>query len=85
MEGKGRYIILGSVAIAMAIIAFFCGRLVGTKEGVIQCQVEAIKALHAKYVINDEFGHTEFRWLDHGDVEPKQAPAAQKPVEFKNP
>ncbi len=84
MEGKGRYIILGAVAIAVAIITFFAGRSYGTREGVIQCQVEAIKSGHAKYVISDELGHTEFRWYDKGDVElPK--PAAQRPMDPKNP
>lgn len=30
-------------------------------------RVEAIKAGHAKHVIMDEYGHTEFQWLEKGD------------------
>jgi len=86
MEGKGRFLIMGAAVIALLMGAFFLGRAVGTKEGVVQSQVEAIKAGHAKYVIVDEFGHTEFHWLDKGDVEPKViAPAAQRPMDPKNP
>ena len=79
MEGKGRYIILGAAAIAMAIIAFFTGRSVGVKEGVVLTQVEAIKTGHAKYVIADELGRTEFHWCEKGDVELKKtAPVVEE-------
>lgn len=86
MEGKGRYAVVGAIIIAGFFGIFFCGRTYGNREGVIQEQVEAVKSGHAKYVIVDEFGRTEFRWLDKGDVEPKVvAPAAQRPSDPKNP
>jgi hypothetical protein len=75
MEGKGRYLITGAAVIALLMGAFFLGRAVGAKEGVVQDQVEAVKSGHAKYVIVDEFGRTEFRWYDRGDVELKKEEA----------
>ena len=79
MEGKGRYIILGATAIAVAIITFFVGRSYGVKEGIVLTQVEAIKTGHAKYVIADELGHTEFHWCEKGDVELKKtAPVVEE-------
>jgi hypothetical protein len=78
MEGKGRYIIIGAIAIVAVMISFMAGKSYGAREGVIQCQVEAIKAGHAKYVISDELGHTEFHWMEKGDVElPKADPKAE--------
>lgn len=82
MEGKGRYIILAATAIAMTIIAFFVGKAYGQKDGVVLTQVEAIKSGHAKYVISDELGHTEFHWCEKGDVELKKI---VPPVEEKKP
>lgn len=79
MEGKGRYIIMGAAAIAVAILTFFGGRSVGVREGIMISQVDAIKGGHAKYVISDELGHTEFHWLEKGDVEIKKVvPAAEE-------
>jgi hypothetical protein len=75
MEGKGRFVIVGAAVIALLMGAFFLGRAVGTKEGVIQEQVEAIKSGHAKYVIVDEFGRTEFHWFDRGDQKLKDEEA----------
>lgn len=87
MEGKGRWIILGAAAIAISIITFFVGRSYGVKEGLIQDQVEAIKAGHAKYVIVDEYGRTEFRWFEKGDAELKKEEAKKddKKPEEKRP
>lgn len=59
---------LGWAGIIVLSIAFcatlvWCGWLMGRRG----FRVEAIKAGHAKHVIMDEYGHTEFQWLEKGD------------------
>lgn len=63
MEGKGRYLIGGVLAMALVLGAFFLGRSMGAKS----VRVEAIKAGHAKHVITDDLGNTAFQWLEKGD------------------
>lgn len=85
MEGKGRYVVVGAVVIVLLMAAFFLGRSVGQKEGVIQTEVEAIKTGHAKHVIVDEFGRTEFHWMETGDKELKKESAKQPEAKSDKP
>ena len=59
--------------VGWASIALVCAALlVGTAwggwyAGRRMVRAEAIKAGHAKHVVVDEFGKSEFQWLEKGD------------------
>jgi hypothetical protein len=50
-------------AVLLLVLAGWAGWSVGRRR----LRVEAIKAGHARHVITDEYGHTEFQWLLQGD------------------
>lgn len=58
----------GWVAIVVLSIVL-CAVLIGAGWhcGRRAFRVEAIKAGHARHVITDEYGHTDFQWLEKGD------------------
>lgn len=56
-----------TVVALLAILLLASGFQAGWWQGRRLLRVEAIKAGHAKHVISDEFGKTDFQWLEKGD------------------
>lgn len=58
----------GWAVVSLLGILLLCGLFqVGWFVGRRALRVEAVQAGHARHVIVNEFGHTEFRWLEKGD------------------
>lgn len=40
-------------------------------------RLEAVRTGHARYIIVDDLGHTQFEWLEKNDVAPATKPAVK--------
>lgn len=69
MEGEPKFLNWkGWLAVALVAVLLVCGGIqTGWWLGRRALRVEAIKAGHAKHVITDDLGHTDFQWLEKGD------------------
>lgn len=63
MLNKKGWIAVGGLAAALLCACVWTGWYLGRRS----FRVEAIKAGHAKHVIINELGHTDFEWLEKGD------------------
>jgi hypothetical protein len=64
-------VLLGSVVIIA--VAFQAGWMMAKTS----VRLEAVRAGHARHVIVDDLGHTEFEWLEKNDVAPAAKPAVK--------
>lgn len=62
MNKKGKAAVIFAILVAVAGVF-----LVGWTFGRQRLMVEAIRTGHAHHVITDEYGHTNFQWLEKGD------------------
>lgn len=55
---------LALVAVVGLVLGWAAGVWMGYHKGARAVRVEAVKNGHAQHVIIDEYGRTEFRWLN---------------------
>lgn len=65
-----RIVVVALIAAVVIFGTFMITHSVTTK----QMQAEAVRTGHARYIIVDDLGHTQFQWLEKNDVAPAPAP-----------